>query len=369
MARKFLYIFAGLIVLVLAGMLVLRIWGNELTQLALVPPDKFEPQKPLSDETYASADMWLARPGLGDKDAAQVQPRTMPKGALLNAAVFVIHPTTYLARDHWNAPLDDKEANDRAALFVRVTASPFNGSAQVWAPRYRQAAFGAFLTDKPDAAQALELAYADIVQAFDQFLAQTPPDLPIILAGHSQGAFHLKRLLKDRVASKPLARRIAAVYAVGWPLSLEHDLPATGLPACSAADQPGCVMSWMSFAEPADTSMVLEGYARRNALDGKSPGGSAFACTNPLTGAPGAAPASLNLGTVVSQGEGKDPELRKAMVPARCGKDGFLYIGEAPEMGEFVLPGNNYHVYDYMLFWANIRADAERRTAAWRKAR
>jgi hypothetical protein len=34
-------------------------------------------------------------------------------------------------------------------------------------------------------------------------------------------------------------------------------------------------------------------------------------------------------------------------------------------MGPFVLPGNNYHVYDYSLFWGAIRRDAERRLAAW----
>ena len=30
-----------------------------------------------------------------------------------------------------------------------------------------------------------------------------------------------------------------------------------------------------------------------------------------------------------------------------------------------MLPGNNYHVYDYNLFWANIRADAEARVNAY----
>jgi hypothetical protein len=57
-------------------------------------------------------------------------------------------------------------------------------------------------------------------------------------------------------------------------------------------------------------------------------------------------------------------------VPARCdakdGGRGFLLIGDPPELGNYVLPGNNYHVYDYSLFWANIRADAVRRLAAWR---
>jgi hypothetical protein len=34
-----------------------------------------------------------------------------------------------------------------------------------------------------------------------------------------------------------------------------------------------------------------------------------------------------------------------------------------------VLPGNNYHVYDYALFWDAIRADAVRREQAWQAAR
>jgi hypothetical protein len=31
-----------------------------------------------------------------------------------------------------------------------------------------------------------------------------------------------------------------------------------------------------------------------------------------------------------------------------------------------VLPGNNYHVYDYALFWGAVRRDSGQRLAAWR---
>jgi hypothetical protein len=34
-----------------------------------------------------------------------------------------------------------------------------------------------------------------------------------------------------------------------------------------------------------------------------------------------------------------------------------------------VLPGNNYHVFDYALFWANIRADAAARLASFQTKR
>ena len=39
--------------------------------------------------------------------------------------------------------------------------------------------------------------------------------------------------------------------------------------------------------------------------------------------------------------------------------------GSIPAMGPFVLPGNNYHVYDYALFWGAIARDSVRRVQAW----
>jgi len=367
MARKFLYIIASLIVLAIAALFALRIWSDELTQFTFVPNTAYEAPPSLAKNAYADPAMWHAKPGIETGSPVSFVPTGLSAEAEpLPAAVFFVHPTSYLAKAHWNAPLDDAESRDRAQLFVSAMASPFATSENLWAPRYRQAAFGAFLTEAPEATKALDLAYADILQAFDQFIGTVDPAQPIVLAGHSQGAFHLKQLMKDRVAGQPLASRIAAVYAIGWPVSLEHDLPLMGLPACASADQSGCVISWLSFAEPADTAMILQSYANRAALDGQSPGASRFLCSNPLTGGTGGeAPASANVGTLVASEDLKSGELVKSMVPARCAADGFLLIGEPPEMGPYVLPGNNYHVYDIPLFWANLRSDAVRRVHAW----
>ena len=57
--------------------------------------------------------------------------------------------------------------------------------------------------------------------------------------------------------------------------------------------------------------------------------------------------------------------LVRGLVPARCDERGLLLIGDPPEMGNAVLPGNNYHVYDIPLFWSNLRADVGRRVSAW----
>jgi hypothetical protein len=92
-------------------------------------------------------------------------------------------------------------------------------------------------------------------------------------------------------------------------------------------------------------------------------------CTNPITGTPRtSAPASANLGTLFPSADLTTATLQPSRVPARCEGRGILMIGEPPELGPYVLPGNNYHVFDYSLFWANVRADAARRLATFQRA-
>ncbi|MCD2315936.1 DUF3089 domain-containing protein [Sphingomonas sp. IC-11] len=365
MARKFLYVIAFLIALVIAGAVVYRIWGNDLIRWRFVPARAFEPQSNVREDVYDRPDMWLARPDIQRNPALWTPAGYQPRNAAGGAAIFFIHPTSYLSDDHWNAPLDNKEANDRAALFLRGQASVFNEAGDIWAPRYRQATFGSFLTDAADATRALNLAYGDIQVAFASFLRQIGNDRPIVLAGHSQGALHLTHLLKDKVAGTPLARRVVAAYVVGWPVSRDNDLQAMGFPECVRANQRGCLLSWETFAEPADPSLVLDIYDRSTGFDGKPRRGSRLVCTNPLTGtANAAAPASANKGALFPAADLGSAEIKAGRVPARCDERGLLLIGEGPDVGPYVLPGNNYHVYDYSLFWANVRDDVARRLGA-----
>jgi len=365
-ARKFLYAFAILIVLVIAAAFAFRIFGDQLMRVALVPSAAFEALPGMDARGYAQPGMWLARPDKPGNPALWTPPGYKP-AAKPRAAMFYIHPTSYLERARWNAPIDDKIANDRAALFLRGQATAFNDSAAIWAPRYRQATFGAFLTGQNEAQLALDLAYGDVAAAFDSFVTQIDPDRPIILAGHSQGALHLMRLLRERVAGKPLAKRVVAAWVVGWPISRTADLPALGLPECRTVDQTGCILSWQSFAEPADPALVIDSYNASTGMTGKPRNGTAMLCTNPITGTPNAnAPADANLGTLVPSSDMATGTIIAGGLPARCDARGFVLIGPPPKQIErYVLPGNNYHVFDYSLFWANVRADAARRLAAF----
>jgi len=372
LARKFLYVIAALIVLAVIGMIAFSFFGPRLMQAALVPHAAFSAPPPRAANFYATPQGWISRPDGRQGDPARWQPPTLRAAAPAGqpqAATFFIHPTSAFDTNRWNAPVTDPAASQQAERFLRLQASAFAAAGPVWAPRYRQAVFGAFLTAKPEGVRALESAYADVAKAFDAFLAANPQG-PIILAAHSQGTRHLLTLLHAHRTDAALHGRIVAVYAVGWPISAAHDLSALGLPACAGPDQTGCVLSWQTFAQPADASAVEGVFDAQPGFDGASRKGDPMLCINPLNGgAAPDAPADANLGMLLGDGGAATTQLLPPGGPgARCGGRGLLLLDAAPAAGSAVLPGNNYHVYDYSLFWSNIRADALRRVRAWQPA-
>ncbi|HZB69475.1 MAG TPA: DUF3089 domain-containing protein [Sphingomicrobium sp.] len=369
-ARRFLFLVFILTLLAVAGAVAIFQFGDRVLLRSTVPKGHYTAPPPSSGPGYADHANWIAKPGLA-KDPSWWRPTDEPRPLVPKGAhAFYIHPTTYLERDRWNAPLDERRSSERAALFVQSQASAFGDVASVWAPRYRQAAYGAFLLDNKDARAALNLAFSDVERAFDAFIAGIPPGEPIILAGHSQGALHLMRLLKERVARKLLLNRIAAAYVVGWPISVTADLPALGLPACRSPDHAGCILSWMSFAEPANPDLVIDSYEGSAGLTGAKRERDDILCVNPLSGSQnGAAPPAANRGTLVPSADLRSATLVPGRVGARCDRGLLILEGSIPLLGPYVLPGNNYHVYDYALFWDAVRTDALRRERAWQARR
>ncbi len=374
LARRFLGCVFFLTILAVIGAFLFYQYGASMLVKQATPKGHFVAPPPSdTGPDYASNANWLAKPGAGTNlaewrpDQGDGTPAPPPILRPRDAATFFIHPTTYLERDRWNAALiPDATSEGRTQTFVRSQASVFNDVSDVWAPRYRQAAFGAFLLKSDDASNALDLAYRDVLKAFDAFLAAQPADKPLILAGHSQGALHLSRLLADR--RDALNGRLVAAYVVGWPLSATADLPTMNRTACARPDETGCILSWQSFAEPANPALVMESWIGTKAANGIVRQRRDMVCVNPLTGsAGGAAPPSANLGTLQPSADFATATVAPGQVGARC-EDGLLLVGGAlPTVGGFVLPGNNYHPFDYALFWGSIRADVAGRLAAFRQ--
>jgi hypothetical protein len=366
-ARRFLMVIFVLTLLVVAGAFALFQWGGNVLLKEATPHGHFHAAQAGGGPDYTKAASWLARPGSSDNPSEWLPAEFADPAVRGNAAVFYVHPTTYLDTDRWNAPLDAGGGTEfRTTLFVESQASVFSGTGEIWAPRYRQAAYGAFLLKSDDAEKALDFAYRDVSAAFDEFVKEAG-DRPIILAGHSQGALHLERLLREKVAGKPIAKRVVAAYVVGWPIDSDSDLPALGLPPCKSPNQAGCILSWMTFGEPANPDFIFDQWKKTRGFDGGERKREDALCVNPISGVEnGAAPAQDNPGSLIPSADMRSAKLQPGIVGAHCDKGLLLLDNRLPPIGGFVLPGNNYHAYDYALFWAAVRQDAERRLASWR---
>ncbi len=365
LARRFLgCIFLLTVIAVAVGFAVYQFGGKMLLSQG-TPKGHYVAPKATDGPDYANPANWVDRPDLSTSDSAWMPTGMAPAIGDKTAATFFIHPTTYLQTDRWNAPLVPAGQDEaRIHLFVQSQSSAFNAVSAVWAPRYRQAAYGAFLLNSADASHALDLAYRDVLAAFDVFLAANPGK-PLILAGHSQGALHLSHLLVDR--RNALEGRVVAAYVVGWPLSATADLPAMARTACATPDEAGCILSWQSFGDPANPGLIMDSWVGTKGANGIVRQRADMVCVNPLTGTSGgSAPASANLGTLQPSLDFVTAAIAPGQVSARCDQGLLLVAGTLPGVGGFVLPGNNYHPFDYALFWGSIRADAARRLAAFK---
>ena len=122
----------------------------------------------------------------------------------------------------------------------------------------------------------------------------------------------------------------------------------------------------MSFGEPANASMTLDNWIGTKGATGLVRAQADMVCVNPLTGSQnGSATPYTNLGTLVPTADFVTAALLPGAVGARCDRGLLMINGAIPPLGPYVLPGNNYHVYDYALFWSAIREDADKRTRAW----
>lgn len=369
----FLGIIAVLVLTVVGFLLWLQANQTKALQIAFVPttPITEEPLGPAPD--YSDTKNWAAyrdQPSRALETPAGVD----PVGGIPPVDIVFLHPTTALpaplADKRWNALLADDLVNKRTDNFAAAhIASAFSPAGAVYAPRYRQATIGAFFDTSGQGQTAMQRAYGDILAAFDYYLDNLNQGRPFILAGHSQGSLHALMLLRDRISGTPILRQMVGAYLIGWPISVEADLKAVGVPACETATDTGCVISYQAFAEGGDPSDLLAIHAALPGLLGASRDGTQMLCTNPLTWSRGgAATRGANLGGLpVDETAAELAQPIPELTGARCGEDGILYLTDPPggDWRNALLPGENYHAVDIPLFYMNIRQNALERSHAY----
>ncbi len=316
---------------------------------------------------YAEDTAWAALPGQPN-NALQRPPgvagRTDPAPPGMD--VFFVPPTTFFGRGNWNARFDEDGLTRRLLEdgVLRHQASVFNECCRIFVPRYRQATFYAFLGRGGDEEAALDLAYRDVERAFDEFIARRNDGRPFILAGHSQGSLHGMRLLQERIAGTPLARRMVAAYLVGYSIPSDLGLPG-GIAPCRAATDTHCYISWNSVAPGKgrnwrQSSIIWLDHHYQPI------GGRRLTCMNPLSWQlDGSAPAEADRGSIPF---GQPGAPIAAPMPHATGAncvDGVLEVTPPGDAGfNFGTFGGLYHLYDYNLFYLNLRDNLAARTAA-----
>jgi hypothetical protein len=346
---------------VVAGAAAL-IWRDDILEALLDPKLPYEVYRPPAAPDYAKASSWAHLP-------ADVAADRRP------ADVFFVHPTTFDGGRNWNGPISDRRS---AALVDQVMlpnfAAPFADVGAVFAPRYRQASLYTSLTLFDDAVEAREFAYGDVKAAFDVFRDRLNHGRPFILAGVEQGGALAARLLREEIAPDAATkRRLVAAYLIEAVVPADEYGPGSPVPACTARDQAGCVLAWMSVGrdEFGRVSRILDRTVVWNGRGHLAPlAGRRVLCVNPLLGlVSGAdAPARLNLGAANATDLewGVHPGFMARQVGAQC-VDGILRVTAARSAslrpaGDWV---ERLRVHGYNLFYANLQADAERRTAAF----
>ena len=148
-----------------------------------------------------------------------------------------------------------------------------------FAPLYRQvtlAALNAAMAGKPIPASR-ELAYGDVLDAWNYYLAHDNHGRGVVLIGHSQGSGVLLQLIKNEIDGKPVQRKLVSAILMGTRLAV----PAGGIvggdfkaiPLCQAPGQTQCVITYASFRAdaPPPANTRFGKVARRRAWSQPAP--------------------------------------------------------------------------------------------------
>ena len=255
--------------------------------------------EPVDDGPYAGHDSavygdlnrWACHPELGaeglcaaDLDASAVAadgsvtldayaPATAPQ-----VDCFYVYPTVSSdATDYADFDLDAEErfiVVDQAARYGRMC--------RVFAPAYRQLSVAGLLGADDFSQLDWAPAYADVLDAFKQYIAHHNDGRGVLLVGHSQGSRHLTQLIREEIETTPaLSERFVAAHLIGTTVEVPagEDVGGTftDTPVCRGADDIGCIVTYASYraTEPPVSETSIFGEAAEE--------GREAACSSPAT--------------------------------------------------------------------------------------
>jgi hypothetical protein len=244
---------------------------------------------------YAKGETWLCRPGRADACAIDMSATVINadgstrredwgRNDLAPVDCFYVYPT--VAADP--TPNSDMIPGPEERYVVERQLARFGKVCRVYAPLYRQVTIPALraMTAGQTVAVDRELAYRDVRDAWNHYLAHDNAGRGVVLYGHSQGSGVLKRLIQEEIDGKPVQAKVISALLIGTNVLVPKGKAVGGdfkaMPLCKSRQQLGCVVTYVSFRESAPPPANSRfGRATREGLE--------VACANPAALVGGAA--------------------------------------------------------------------------------
>jgi hypothetical protein len=352
-----------------------------------------------SPPDYHQATSWMALPTTADD--ADVIPAECGENRQSTASIdtFYLHPTSFSSSTQNNGPIHDIQSqflSDGGSL--NQQASVYNGISKVYAPRYRQAsqeiqdAFGTWNNNNGSdlftpMQEAMDVAFNDVVAAFETFIEtynvdkKSKHNRPYIIASHSQGTMHGKRLIKYiNTKSKTMhpiymkaKKHLLFAYIIGNTIAANNEMPSW-LPLCENATSLHCYVTWNTYVKGGNPDHWLVKLRNYKTTMNNTNNTATLACVNPLDWKLGSHTAnkSLHYGSFGILGSLFLTNFNEHFVSARCTNEGIVEISPDPTIfpgwpyfKDITFKGNGeLHAYDYNMFYRNIRYNVWERSEA-----
>jgi hypothetical protein len=287
----------------------------------------------------------------------------LPDAASQEIDVFFVAPTAFKGDScYYSMSMNDSTTIQKFIGSINMERGIYdNGEINFYAPFYRQVGLYAFkdrgIQEKslnPNINAAFVLAYDDVEAAFKYYLSIS--DRPFILAGFSQGAEYIIKLMQ-KTFTPAIYKRHIATYAIGWRLTPD-DLGQFVQPAKAEIDL-GKIICFSAEAPHIKTSIIVPDTTYS---------------INPISWTTDStiAKAKQHLGACFTDYSGtinkEIPYFTGAYLEPNRGtlKVTDVDIDEYPPVLSIFQSGE-YHIYDYSFFYKNLQNNVKKRISNYKQ--
>ena len=239
--------------------------------------------------------VWLCKPGqkanpcepslkstLFSPSGERLGVQNTRRAARRRADCFYVYPTV----SDQQRPQATQVVDDVLRSIALYQAARYSRDCRVFAPVYRQFTIQGLLQPDTITPEMREQAYADVREAWRTYLRRFNDGRGVVLVGHSQGTFVLRRLIREEIdPRRAMRRKLVSALLLGGNVLVKKGSDRGGdfekVRACRAPRQLGCVVAFSGFGAPVPADARF-GRSSDPALE--------VLCTNPAALRGGSAP-------------------------------------------------------------------------------